>query len=840
MALKALLRKFARSGSDVESFQRGLAVARGRDQSRVNSTAGLADRIELLNDEGKLVEALRLAKTATVADPGVLMAKGMALYRWSRHREALQAMSEAEQLGASGPLFDIRMGWILLSLGLYDEGELRMRRVVEARPNELEGHFGLATALQYKKATVAAICSYERALSIDPTHKQALINLGVCRLDSGNFELAVDSFKRACEAHPESTIAHCNLGLALAKCDDAAAESAFLRAMNIERAGGENNDAFFNYANYLQNTGRLREAVDLYRSNIPSKPYISSGQLGMALMAMGQFKEGWNLYESRWTTDSLIALRVNVDVPPWSGQDLAGKTILLRCEQGIGDVIQFIRYAPLVKALGARTILQLREGTRELAAGFRGIDKVFEVGEEISGFDYYVHLMSLPRLFATTVDSVPSNVPYIDVVPSRAEKLQDLIRTNGRLKVGIVWAGSPSHLRDKYRSLRFEQVCQLFAQKDVDFYCLQKGPALEQANGYADQYGNFIRLDHHLGDFADTAAAVAQMDLVISVDTSVAHLAGALGVPTWIAVSEPAEWRWLSDRTDSPWYPTARIWRQRTPGDWSSLIAAIASELADVAPPKYPRKEINSPATRLPPPGFRPTVSPPGISVVSEVREGIMQFLPDDQDMGKSLQLYGEWQHRALAFLSRLIRVGQVMLEMGAAIGAHGIALSRMLGPTGHLYAYEDDYARRRLLVQNFSYNKVRNATILTIPSTSPTKSEFEREWDLDAIDLEPVDWIKFNDNKVWRAVLDASEDYIWRVRPRVVSFHEDDVAAQSAARTMDDYGYMSWMLTVPLFNPGNFNKNAVDGFLGRETVMLISVPESVMVDVDMSPATKA
>jgi hypothetical protein len=267
------------------------------------------------------------------------------------------------------------------------------------------------------------------------------------------------------------------------------------------------------------------------------------------------------------------------------------------------------------------------------------------------------------------------------------------------------------------------------------------------------------------------------------------------------------------------------------------VIEEVTRALAERAQSPAASRGVAPTAQDLPVAGFRPTVAPPGISIVSEVREGIMQFLPDDEPIGRSLQLLGEWQHGALAFLARFVRLGQTMLEVGASVGAHGIALSRMLGSDGHLFAFEDDGIRRRLLAQNFSYNKVTNATILTLPRRDGAVGDVAFECDLDVVGIEDLDWIKFNDEASWRAITSESSDYIWRVRPRFISFHDDASAARSAAETMDDLGYRGWSLEVPYFNPRNFNNNTDNVFADRSVQMLISIPESVAMDVDMAPA---
>jgi hypothetical protein len=235
---------------------------------------------------------------------------------------------------------------------------------------------------------------------------------------------------------------------------------------------------------------------------------------------------------------------------------------------------------------------------------------------------------------------------------------------------------------------------------------------------------------------------------------------------------------------------------------------------------------------------FVPTSAPNGISAVSEVREGIMQFVADDEPVGRSLQLYGEWLHGVVAYLAKLIRLEQSLLEMDASIGAHGIALSRMLGRRGHLIAFESDAVRRRLLAQNFSYNKIQNATILTLPSrVAGACDEIDYVCDLDAVGMPDLDWIKFNAEGSMLAVIEASQAYMWRVRPRVLGLFEDEAAARRAAGAMDQLGFRNWLLQVPLFNTQNFNNNSVNVFGTCHSSLLISIPETILIDTNLDPA---
>ncbi len=265
--------------------------------------------------------------------------------------------------------------------------------------------------------------------------------------------------------------------------------------------------------------------------------------------------------------------------PQWRGEDIAGKTILLHAEQGFGDTIQFVRYAPLVAAKGASVILEAPDSLMPLLDGFNGVTTMIAHGQALPPFDLHCPLMSLPLAFGTTLATIPENGPYLRAPAERLEKWRTRLGALSGKRVGLVWSGKPAHKNDRNRSIALSRLAPLLAVAGVNFVSLQQdyrdADRAELAN-----YPQLVRLDRELADFADTAAAVAALDLVITVDTAVAHLAGAMGKPVWILLSHVLDWRWLLERSDSPWYPSARLYRQAAIGDWDGVIARLAQDLA--------------------------------------------------------------------------------------------------------------------------------------------------------------------------------------------------------------------------------------------------------------------
>jgi len=822
----------------------------------------LAD-VDLLNAGGRYAESLTALKRALETFPGdkdLLLAKASTLYAWGRLREAYREFLRAEEAGFVGPTLDIWLGWTCHQIGKPDEAESRMRKVVAERSDSAEAHFGLGVVLASAQRYDEAIASYERALDLEPDHKHCMTNLGICRLQQGNLAAAETWFRRTVACHQDNTVAWMNLGTVLWRQDRREAFAAFERAQQIEATGSENSDLFANYGNALQNSDRVQQALELFERNLPRRPHsVAQANFSMALLAAGRLAEGWNHYEFRWFQDPLLPLRANFEQPVWSGQDLDGKTILIRAEQGIGDVIQFIRYAPRLKALGAYVMLQNRPGMDEIAGAFDGVDRVLGENEPLPEFDYYIHIMSLPRVFGTDIDSVPAEVPYMRVDPNRVERWTKQLSDGRGLKVGIVWAGRPAHARDAYRSVQLQSLLPIRDVEDVQLYSLQKGVGASQLQALGAG-AKIVDLQAQLTDFAETAVAISLLDLVISVDTAVAHLAGALGKPVWILLPHPAEWRWLEGREDTPWYPTARLFRQRKSGDWDDVVARVKAKLQDMASQR--RKGVIDDGTRptMPsrdpglhglPRAMTPMRVAPGMSAAAEMRHGILQYLPDHDDAGRSLSWYGEWLEPQLKLLTDLIRLEQTVMEVDAGVGAHSIALARAVGLDGHLIVYESQPKQKSILIQNIQANRATNVTIMQRSLTGIRASESDRNdainvpertlesgqvvdrtETLDDLRLERLDWLKLNESARAGELLEGGRETLWRLRPRIFARVADEAASRSLAEHLKLVGYQCWRTSAPLFNPANFYRHDQDVFSGRKAHAILAIPEEIDVDV--------
>jgi tetratricopeptide (TPR) repeat protein len=328
-------------------------------------------------------------------------------------------------------------------------------------------------------------------------------------------------------------------------------------------------------------SGQCDLAIACYDEAIALQPDYADAHWNrtLALLLKGDLAEGLSHYQARYEALKTRTITPKGDHPLWHGEPLKGQRILVRFEQGLGDNLQFIRYLPHIKQRGGIVIYQAKPALHALLKGFEGIDELIEItpDQQIKvEHDFQISLMDLPRVFNTTLDNIPANVPYLTPDPKRIAAWQETFVHAG-MKVGLVWAGSPFHRNDRNRSCQIKAMAPLSQTQGVHFYGLQTGLAGQEAQTHPDIH--FHNLGHRLNDLSDTAAAIAHLDLVISVDTAVLHLAGALGRSAWGVLPYAPDWRWMLDRTDSPWYPTLRLFRQAKPGDWTAVFDQVARAL---------------------------------------------------------------------------------------------------------------------------------------------------------------------------------------------------------------------------------------------------------------------
>jgi Flp pilus assembly protein TadD len=504
---------------------------------------------------------------------------------------------------------------ILAAQKKHAEAVIAFRRSIVLKPNYAQAYCDLGAVFWECGDDANAIKAYYDALAIDPNYSKVLNNLGLILQNKGALAKAANCFGRAIAAKPDYPLPLNNLGVicfSLGKMDEA--ESLYRRALALkpDYPGALSNlgiillhrgafaesisfckkalalqpdypEALNNLGNALEATGRLPEAIAVFEKAIALKGDNPDYQnnLAMALLAAGRFEEGWRAYEWRWKTKQFVNVLRDVAKPLWRGEATEGRILLVRAEQGFGDTLQFCRYAPLAVARGLRVMLEVQPALVKLMGSLKGVEHVIAQGRPLPDFDLYCPMMSLPAAFNTRLETIPADVPYLAVnaecVNTWRNRLSD--GNNKRMKVGLVWAGKPRFNSpdliavDRRRSMVPDLLAPLMDIPGIRFYSLQKdGPPAPKEFGLID-------VMDECGDFADTAAIICNLDLIISVDTAVAHLAGALGKPVWLLNRFDSCWRWLQTGEASPWYPTLRLFRQPTPGDWKSVVACVRNEL---------------------------------------------------------------------------------------------------------------------------------------------------------------------------------------------------------------------------------------------------------------------
>ncbi len=504
---------------------------------------------------------------------------GNVLQAAGRVDEAIGAFRRALELNESSVETANNLASALNVTGQFDAALKASERALRMLPKFPEALVNKGNALLGLGQAVAAVESYEKALEIAPGHGNALYNLGNALVDLERFADAVDPYRQALALDPGNAEKHFNLANALMKADllDQCLEP-FETALALKPGYV---DALCNYASALQALGRSGDAVALMQKALAFQPDSPDLHWNLALAALqnGDYATGWSEYEWRWKTPTFADFRREFGKPEWDGAPLQGRTILIHTEQGFGDNLQFCRFVPMVAAAGGKVVLECRPQLTRLFGSLEGVETCVSLGDELPAFDVHAPLMSLPRVFATTLETVPDTVPYL-VVPDGISTDARIAAAAG-LKVGLAWAGSPTRVDNHKRSVGFRELAPLLGVDGVSLFSLQVGDASEQLAGFNEPPA-VTDLSLAFKDFADTAAAVAELDLIISVDTSVLHLAGALGKPCWGLMSQPTGFLWMDERADSPWYPSLRLFRQPKPGDWATVIEAVVAQLRRV------------------------------------------------------------------------------------------------------------------------------------------------------------------------------------------------------------------------------------------------------------------
>ncbi|MFV3131788.1 tetratricopeptide repeat protein [Niveispirillum sp. KHB5.9] len=820
---------------------------------------------------GNLVEAEARYRALLTRNPGLTDAfhpLGIALQQLGRHAEAEAII--ARWLAVSPRDHDalINHGNSLIALGRAADGATAYQKALTVRPQSADARCFLANALYMMGDLARAeenyrlilkdkpsqgnamfnlanlLCDtgrpdegmkyYEEVLRHYPDMVEAMVNLGNQWSRRGEGEKAIALLEQATRKRPGMPEAFANLGSALYehRGDIEGAERCFLETVRIAPTYRE---GLNNLANIYMNQGRMEaatEVIDRMLELYPDSPLVHGTAAGLFLVD-GRMERGWAHFEWRWLRPNLPVPLREFGKPEWRGEDISDKTILLHHEQGLGDSIQFVRFAADVAARAGHVILEVPNNLRELYACIKNVTLATFL-EPLPPFDVHLAIMSVPFVLGYAIDTIPAPIPYLFADPERVEKWRDRLPKGG-FRIGIVWQGKAGVGVDKGRSYSLAHLAPVARIPGVTLVSLQKGYGLDQLDSLPE--GMRVEtlgddFDEGNGAFLDTAAVMQHMDLIISSDTSVAHLAGALGRPVWVPLKFAPDWRWLMGREDSPWYPTTmRLFRQSAPNSWADVFERLAGavtalkggDLSQLTPPAPPPRQPLVPFPPVPRPPL-PDIRPPVMLQQQEVRSqavsdsareavtryGTLRYLAGDPVVGRSLAAYGEWMEAELGACMSLLSKDDVVVEAGANIGAHAVALA------GHvqLHLFEGNPRLRELLAWNLARNNSGSAQLHDGDGRS-----------IDSLNLPRVRLIKAAVDGAELALLRGASATIQRCRPYLYLRSDRPEQEPEMLSLLRAMGYRMWSHRPPVFNPGNFRGERQDFFTGIGTLNLLCAP---------------
>lgn len=473
--------------------------------------------------------------------------------------------------------FLLHIGVKMAKKGDLRQAEQAFLAALRINPGYAQAYSNLGHILNKLGRTTEAEACLRKSIGLNPALPGSYNNLSLILLDTDRLDEAEACLKAAITLDPGSPVLHNNLGLVLEDADRRReAETSYRQAIRLNPGYS---DAYYNLANFLKRTQKLAEAESCYRQALKLRPDFRLARFALSTLYLlqGNFENGWESYnELRMKEDA----REQGDIPCWQGESLTGRSILLFHEQGLGDSIQFVRYAEKVAAAAAKTVLWIQKPLERLMiTSFSGV-KIHCGGRPQEDYDFACSLPNLPMLFNTTEKTIPQSSPYLQTAPEIVARWRAVLQKHGDgdlCRVGVVWAGNPKHHNDRNRSIPFAIFSKLLKISGVKWVSLQVGPQAGEA--LADRRHTILDFTPDLTDFAETAALIENLDLVITVDSAVAHLAGALGKETWLLVPFAPDWRWQLAREDSPWYPAMRLFRQNNAGNWLNVLLRVKRTL---------------------------------------------------------------------------------------------------------------------------------------------------------------------------------------------------------------------------------------------------------------------
>ena len=685
---------------------------------------------------------------------------------------------------------------------------------------------------------------YAQVASGQPANASAWCYLGMALHDQERYDEAIAAYRRAIGLQPVFPIALNNLGNSLRQLRRLSeAVSSFDQAISQKP---DYVTAFKNKATTLVWEGHVEEALATYEAALPlatDDPEIHK-HIGILRLLLGDYAGGWPEYEWRWKTKDLSLPPMRQ--PLWDGSSLDGKTILLTPEQGLGDTIQFVRYALWLKEhYRCQVMFHAPPVLRQLLVRCAGIDVWVDDINYIPPYDYYAPLVQVPGVLRHTPREFPAKIPYLSAEPERVEQWREKLAPYRGRKIGIAWRGSPIYHADIMRSIPLAEFAPLGKLKGVQLFSLQKGKGIEELESIGGRLEIFDlgrRVDENTGAFVETAAVLKNLDLLITTDTSVAHVAGALGVPVWVAVHNVADWRWLNRGETTVWYPSMRLFRQSSPGDWAGVFqrmaAAIESEFPEVTKKQYA--------------DYRLTGS--GFNQVTRGKDGLVLYNRNDALVGRSIERYGEFSPGERELLEQVVKPGAVVVEAGTNSGAHTLLLAQLAGDKGMVLAFEPRRLAFQALCANVALNSIHNvhcrdvalgeaagtarlpvdANLLKQAGEAGVGSAEEEVpvIPLDSLQLTRCDLLKVDMQGRELSVLQGARQTIARHQPLLHVACNQQAKQAALLEHLLTLGYTLYWHTPPLYGPGNWFENPENEFGNAVTAHVLGIHSTVKAEI--------
>lgn len=559
----------------IKSYEKAIQL----DKTYLKAYFDLGD---LFLSQGQLDQAISVFKKAVANNKNSAKASSMLAGCYVKNNqcdEALAMYKKQVNLEPNSAVANHNVGVSLWKLGQTEDAIKYYKQAIELNPNYEDALVHIGVAFMAINDSTNAIKSYKKCIAINGQNTAALFNYANALKALKKWGSSIKYYREVIAINSQHDAAHVNLAVALNAINQE--EEAYGYAKRAIEINPLRKEAITNIGNYFLNKCDLTKALEYYHKAIKVDSSFIGALWNESIIHLlkGDFKKGWALYKHRIEKEEFITVKARMSGKTWNGEPLEGKSILLHHEQGIGDTFQFIRYAKLLVNLGATVYVDCPSGIAKTINAVEGVSGTYSKVDEFPKHDYNCPLLDLPGILGTTLKTIPNKVPYITAETKYSDKI---MLDKDKINIGVVWAGNPKHAKDAIRSCDFKLIEGLFGiNNKAMFYSLQVGERAEDLQFTAELGRNIEDLSGQLTDFSVTASVIKRLDLVITVDTSVAHLAGALGKPVWTLLQFSPDWRWMLDRSDSPWYPTMRLFRQQRLGDWESVFQDVAEALID-------------------------------------------------------------------------------------------------------------------------------------------------------------------------------------------------------------------------------------------------------------------